>query len=169
MNRIIRDLIVYYHSLKPILRETVVQGQGDKMKIHIVERRASQVWQIVNDRNEPDDKRAKDFLEDERKRVADQVYELTRDIVFRLDKHKEAGEWDNRKALTTHYEKISWSLRILMRLNIIDPFDKMFLSTVEKEGIPIGFKRKIEGADDEAEEKRKILDEIKDVVPEDAN
>ena len=150
----IQDLIAYYYNLKSVMKESTVFGTGRNMQIRVTPIRASQSFEMLDDLERFDDTAADIFLEKERTRVAQQIFTIAQDIVFRQGLQEEIEEWEQRRTLETHWEKISWGQRILMKLDLIDPYDKMNLSPVEKDGVAIGFKRKTDQSDEDTKEQQ---------------
>lgn len=99
----------------------------------------------------------------EKERIADQVFNITKDFLMSIDEWDDAQEADERREMDKkeHAVKISWSLRQLLRKKVIDVYDVMYLSPVEKDGIEYGYKRKKEeGISSEEKAMGEVSDEM---------
>lgn len=161
MKRLIKELFEYYYSLKRVIKETIVRKQGNNVEMITVPRRASDVWGFVDERDQPDEKICLEFIESEKERTAEDILLMTEDILVNEGVLQEAKENDARRTLNTHQKKVSWSRINLLKLGILDPFDRMILSTVENKGVGIGYKRKTEDYEESDQDKgRKMLEGV---------
>tara|TARA_Y100000034_G_C6722935_1_gene319919 strand:+ start:221 stop:679 length:459 start_codon:yes stop_codon:yes gene_type:complete len=133
--------------------ETIVTRQGNDVQLRKVLLRTSQIMDFKDDRGNPDDASTELALESEKEIIAELIFRKTEDILFTADELDNAYEWDKRRTFNTHIDKVSWSERNLMRLEIRDPWNKMILSRIEKDGVTMGIKRKSD--EDEETDKQK--------------
>ena len=161
MKRLIKDLFEYYYSLRSVIKETIVRKQGNNVELITVPKRASDVWNFIDERDKEDEDSCQKFIESEKECVAEDILLMTRDILINEGVLKEAEENDTRRTLNTHQKKLSWSRINLLKLGILDPFDRMIISTVENKGVGIGYKRKTEDHEESNQEKgRKMLEGV---------
>jgi len=168
MKEIIKDLIEYYFSLKRVIKETTVTKTTAGTEFRVTPLRASQLWEMYDDREKPDDRLADNFIENEKERVAEEIFDMTENILFTLGELEEAYMLSSKRTFTTPQEKVNWSIRNLIRVEVIDVFDQMILSRVEKDGVGMGYKRKVESKEEgEREKAQKIIQESGFVPQED--
>lgn len=91
----------------------------------------------------------------EKDRIADQVFNLTKDFLMSINEWDKAQDADERREMDKkeHAVKISWSLRQLFRKEVISVYDVMYLSPVEKDEVNYGFKRRKGGEGESKDEK----------------
>ncbi|MBU1077103.1 MAG: hypothetical protein KKH98_07415, partial [Spirochaetes bacterium] len=100
-------------------------------------------------------------LEKERQRIAEQLYIIALRILDWHKSHskKDYSELDNRKDLTQHNEIIDFCIGAFFYLEVISPWDIMYIAPLEREGINYGYKREAESKGTREEEAFKELEE----------
>ena len=161
MKSLIKGLFKKYYELTSVIEETTVRKQGNNIDVITSLKRASEVWDFTDERDRPDEEACDKFIEAKKEIIAEDILLMTRDILINEGVLKEAEENDTRRTLNTHQKKLSWSRINLLKLGILDPFDRMIISTVENKGVGIGFKHKTEDHEESKQEKgRKILEGV---------
>lgn len=148
----------YYEKLNSIQKETIINQDNKKTSIIITYKKASQIWEMKNDRLEFDDQRAQEFIESERERIGELIFQMTKAILWMYDETGWVKKHIQEKTLTLHIEKVMWSEKALCKLQIRDPYDTMKIATVESKGTVLGVKRIPENSDDP---NQKLMNEVR--------
>ena len=162
MKAIIMDLIKKYYSLGQTVKDTVIIGQGAKAMVRMLVNRTAIAWDITDRDGEYDDTLTELLLEKERNRIAEQLYGMTEDILISLSKSDKWYAIDTRHNITDHRTRMSWCMRALIWLEVINPYDVMYLSAMETEGDTYGYKREAETQEDETTQAHKELQEAEE-------
>ena len=86
-------------------------------------------------------------------------------IVEKLGKKEEWKSWTTERTFKTHQEKVGWAHTVFLNLGIEDPYDKMILSRLQKDGVTMAFKRKAEDQQVDDNLKKQIAELVDEVAP----
>jgi hypothetical protein len=164
MKEIILFLIKRYHELGITTKDTIMIGQGEKMVVRMSVQRTSKAWGICNIRGEYDDKETIKLVNEEKERIASELYQMTEDTLKSISKWKEVIKADPRRTITSPQQKMSWCIRALMKpgIEIISAYDVMYLSELQKEEVNYGLKREATTTKTREEKAKEELAEVKE-------
>ena len=126
MKKTIRTLYEYYYSLKMVIDETIISGQGATMRVIVTTQLAPSVWGVKDEHGRLDIKTAEEIMFKERERLSSQLFSMTLSILKEEGKFPKIDENDKKNAEA----KMKWVTDRLLELDILDPYDKMYLSTL---------------------------------------
>ena len=156
LSQTILELIKKYYNLGQTVRDTILMGQGTaKPVVRMQIQRTAIAWKIKNRDDDYDNELAEQLLEHERFRIAQQIFDLTNNCLKDADNELQLRLKDGRHNFQDHRTMMSWSIGMLIEMEIISPFEISYMSETQKDGITFGMKRKSmkpPTAEDEAEE-----------------
>lgn len=155
MKELILNLIKKYYNLCFVVREVNIMGEGSSKTIRITDTRASVSYQVLDNRERPDDVQTAKKQEEERERLAEQLFQLTKNILLAIiDKKTNKSRFDlmrdkeDIRTFANHNEKMSWVVRNLIRERIISPYEYVDQEeTLDEDGDFIGYTRLKSGND----------------------
>lgn len=148
-----------YYSCKGIM-EDVSLDQAGNMRISKV--RAAQSFEYRNKSREYDDNMASEYLEKERDRISRAIKNLVSSVIESQDLKREVDEWIGETEHTRHEEIIRWAEKVCIKMGLRDIYETLVLTTLEKEGVAIGFKRIAEDRDEKKAMLKKKVQELLD-------
>jgi len=168
LKQIILELIRKYYNMGLTVKDTLVMGRGDKQVVRMMISRTAVAWEIKNRSGDFDDSLTETFLEKERQRIADQLYKITARVLEWREKQisKSYSEIDNRTKLTDHGAIMDYCVGALFYLEVISPYDIMYIAPLEREGINYGYKREPEHKETRESVALKELDERQEEIEE---
>jgi len=142
LKELILILLKKYYQLSFTARETFITEGAKGRQIRVRETRASVLYNLCDDRGNPDDKLTQTKQEEERKRLAEQLFQLTTNILISLNKYEQSNEEEEKRTFTTHQEKMGWIIKNLIREKVISPFEYVNQEeTVDEEDDLVGYTR----------------------------
>ena len=143
LNKIIEELITRYYEIGLITTQLIPIKQKDGSSIIQKERtRTAKAFDMRNTTGQLDDNMQEDFNEAERQRIADQLWDITWEILESKPEKKVGLVKTSDTNLKENNTKIRWCIKVLTALQIISPFPRIFYSPLEdKEGINLGVKQ----------------------------
>lgn len=154
MRRILLGLLKKYFDLTMVIKDTlIIGGSGTKQMIRIISNLSANAWEVKDTVNKlPDYDKTKKMMEEERERLADDIYQFTNTFLRIKNKLEEWRRKDGREAINTHQDKVFWSVGALINYGVFDLYDIMYLESLEKDEMTYGFKREAERVESEEEE-----------------
>lgn len=147
MKEIITDLLKQYYRLGLTVKDTIITGRPPHQVVRMSVKRTAEAWNIQNRSGEHDDQLTHEFLEKERQRIAEILYNdwvKTGIMAWERMTKQDYSRIDNRTLLTEHRDIMNFCIKALIHLEVISLHDIMYIAPLEREGISYGYKREPE-------------------------
>lgn len=144
MKAIILGLIKKVYALGPTTLVVKTEQEGNRVVTTAYHDRTSLLWGVRDRQGNPDDQTAMKLVNMQKDIAVDELLTIVQEYLKSQDLYDDYQKADVRRRLGSTDKKLKWCLRVLFRLNVIEPYEVMTLSGVEGDEVEYGAQRKIE-------------------------